>query len=162
MHGALIRLSGATGLAFSRCSWNRPARFPSGLSANSKTCSTRQARTDDRPKVRLQSQPWQVLLGRDRALHSSRFDPRRRWLRIARNSTAIAAGRTSIWRPTTSSDGSSAIAREACRGSSRPRSRPRGQAALRYARQNGIHVSPTSWSTQLIQPCMSDGDPVAD
>jgi hypothetical protein len=32
MHGALIRLSGATGLASSRCSWNRPARFPSRVS----------------------------------------------------------------------------------------------------------------------------------
>jgi hypothetical protein len=28
MHGALIRLSGATGLASSRCSWNRPAACP--------------------------------------------------------------------------------------------------------------------------------------
>jgi hypothetical protein len=50
MHGALIRFSGATGLAFSRCSWNRPAHFPSGLSANSKTCSTRQARIASPPR----------------------------------------------------------------------------------------------------------------
>jgi len=45
MHGALIRLYGTTGLAFSRCFWNRPARFPSRLSANSKICSTRRAKT---------------------------------------------------------------------------------------------------------------------
>ena len=32
-------MSGATGLASSRCFWNRPAHFPSRLSANSTTCS---------------------------------------------------------------------------------------------------------------------------
>ena len=147
MHGAL---------AFSRCSWNRPARFPSGLSANSKTCSTRRART----ALPSQGPPTFAalahLLGRDRAPHSGRLDPRRR--KDGREIRHGGGGRASrgirirpplqraeprLSRPTTSSDGSSAIAREACRGLRDPRSRPRGQAALRYARQNGIHVSPT-------------------
>jgi len=34
--------------------------------------------------------------------------------------------------------------------------------ALRYARQNGIHVSPTFMVDGLVQPDMSSGDPVAD
>jgi hypothetical protein len=96
------------------------------------------------------------LLGRDRVLHSGRLDPRRRKdgreirhgggggaSRGIRIRPPLQRAEPRLSRPTTSSDGSSAIAREACRGLRDPRSRPRGQAALRYARQNGIHVSPT-------------------
>ena len=73
-------------------------------------------------KVRLHSQPWHMYSGvivrcilAASTLEGGKL-PRnpslRRWPRIARNSnsTAIAAGRTSMPRPTTSSGGSSAIA----------------------------------------------------
>ena len=51
------------GPASSRCSWNRPARFLSRLSANSKTCSTRAGEDRITVKVRLQSQPWHMYSG---------------------------------------------------------------------------------------------------
>ena len=63
MHGVLTRFSGGTGLVFSRYSWNRPAHFPSGLLANSKTCSTRAGEDRITVKVRLQSQPWHMYSG---------------------------------------------------------------------------------------------------
>ena len=36
------------------------------------------------------------------------------------------------------------------------------KSALQYARQSGIHVSPTFMVDGLVQPDMSSGDPVAD
>ena len=60
MHGALIRLSGATGLASSRCSWNRPARF--SVKAFGKLDDLLDQAGEDRitVKLHLQSQPWHM------------------------------------------------------------------------------------------------------
>jgi hypothetical protein len=63
MHGALIRLSGTTGLAFSRCFWNRPARFPSRLSAKLEDLLDQAGEDRITVKVRLQSQPWHMYSG---------------------------------------------------------------------------------------------------
>ena len=79
-----------------------------------------------RPKVRLQSQPWHIYSGviarcilAAATLEGGKTAAKSVMAavaaRIARNSnlTTIAAGRTLMSRPTTLSDGSSAIAREA-------------------------------------------------
>ena len=59
MHGALIRLSGATGLAFSRCSRTDLPIFHRGFG---KLENMLDKAGEDRitVKVRLQSQPWHM------------------------------------------------------------------------------------------------------
>jgi hypothetical protein len=56
-------LSGATGLAFSRYSWNRPARFPSRLSAKLEDLIDQAGEDRITVKLCLQSQPWHMYSG---------------------------------------------------------------------------------------------------
>ena len=95
-------------------------------------------------KIRLQSQPWHMYSGRDRALHpgglhaagrqGKRRSPSwRRSPRIARNSSSSAIAAAPIWTPrrTTSSPGSKNYSGvKSRRGFRNPRPRPRGQMAL--------------------------------
>jgi hypothetical protein len=63
MHGAPIRLCGATGLASSRYFWNRPARFPSRLSAKLDELLDQAGEDRVIVKLHLQSQPWHMYSG---------------------------------------------------------------------------------------------------
>ena len=63
MHGTPIRSSGVTGLAFSRCSWNRPALFPSGAFGKLEDLLDEAGEDRITVKVRLQSQPWHMYSG---------------------------------------------------------------------------------------------------
>jgi hypothetical protein len=174
MHGALIRLSGATGLASSRCFWSRPARFPSRLSGNSDLLD--QAGEDHITiKLQLQSQPWHMYSGVivRCILAASTLEGGRTAAKSVM--AAVAAHREEFEfdrhcrGPNLDATPNDIIRRielysgvKLAEAFAIPDLDREVKRHCRYARQNGIHVSPTFMIDGLVQHDMSSGDPVAD
>ena len=167
MHGALIRWSGATGLASSRCFWNRPAYFPSRLSANSTTCSTRRARTASPSSSTFSRVIVRCILAAS-TLEGGKT--------AAKSVMAAVAAHREEFEfdhhcsgpnlDATPNDIISRIERysgvKLAKAFAIPDLDREVKWHCKYARQNGIHVSPTFMVDGLVQPDLSSGDPVAD
>jgi hypothetical protein len=164
MHGALIHLSGAAGLAFSRCSWNQP---PFSVKAFGKLEDLLDKAGEDRitVKVRLQSQPWHMYSGVivRCILAASTLEGGKTAAKSVM--AAVAAHREEFeFDRHCSGPNLDATPNDIIRRIER-------YSAVKLAeafaipdldRQNAIHVSPTFMVDGLVQPDMSSGDPVAD
>jgi hypothetical protein len=174
MHGALIRLSGATGLTFSRCSWNRPAHFPKAFG---KLEDLLDKAGEDRitVKVRLLSQPWHMYSGvivrcilAASTLEGGKTAAKSVMAAVAAHREEFEFDRHCSG-PNLDATPNDIIRRIECYSGVKlaeafaiPNLDREIKWHCKYARQNGIHVSPTFIIDGLVQPDMSSGDPVAD
>ena len=126
-------------------------------------------------KVRLQSQPWHMYSGPDRTLHSGRLDFEGGKTAAKSVMAAVAAHRKEFeFDRHCSGPNLDATPNDIIRRIERYSGVKVAEAFTipdldreikwhcRYARQNGIHVSPTFMVDGLVQHDMSSGDPVAD
>jgi hypothetical protein len=163
------------GLVSSRCFSNRPVRIPAGRSARSTTLLGQAGEDRITVKLRLQSQPWHMYSGviTRCIIAASTLEAGKAAAKSVM--AAVAAHREEFEfdhhasganMDATPNDIIQRIERysgvKVTEAFAIPDLDREVKWHSRYARQNGIHVSPTFMIDGMVQADMSSGDPVAD